>query len=107
MQPVGVYAANMLGLSEQVPAKVADWEPESAKINAPILTAQARNPHLTQAPAFAFKPWKFCPWCGEGDQSTGIRQWMFRASNLCRERHPELTRFPCDLCKGDTPHKAP
>ncbi len=40
------------------------WEPETAKLNAPLMLAQARNPHLTQTPEFAFKAWEFCPWCG-------------------------------------------
>jgi hypothetical protein len=43
----------------------SDWEPEFKKINGPIILAQARNPYLTETPAFHFKPWKFCPWCGE------------------------------------------
>lgn len=41
-----------------------DWEPETAKLNGPITLAQARNPHLTATPAFQFKEWLFCPWCG-------------------------------------------
>jgi hypothetical protein len=41
-----------------------DWEPETDKINVPIITAQARNPHLTNTSAFQFKAWTFCPWCG-------------------------------------------
>ena len=43
----------------------ADWGPETHKINAPITLAQARNPHLTATPAFAFKAWAYCPWCGK------------------------------------------
>lgn len=42
----------------------SDWEPESNRINGPIILAQARNPHLTQTPEFQFKRWAFCPWCG-------------------------------------------
>lgn len=40
------------------------WTPETDRINGPILLAQARNPHLTRTPAFAFKEWTYCPWCG-------------------------------------------
>lgn len=42
----------------------AAWLPQTEKINGPIVLAQARNPHLTQSEAFAFKAWEFCPWCG-------------------------------------------
>ncbi len=42
----------------------ADYARESDKLNAPLILAQARNPHLTQTPEFAFKRWAFCPWCG-------------------------------------------
>jgi hypothetical protein len=41
-----------------------DWKPQTEKLNAPIVLAQARNPYLTNTPAFQFKPWQFCPWCG-------------------------------------------
>ena len=41
-----------------------DWEPETKKLNAPLILAQARNPHLTATPELEFKPWFFCPWCG-------------------------------------------
>ena len=43
----------------------AEWEPCVAKINAPILLAQARNPHLTNTPEFQFVAFRYCPWCGK------------------------------------------
>jgi hypothetical protein len=43
----------------------SDWEPETRKLNGPLVLAQARNPYLTNTPAFQFKQWVFCPWCGE------------------------------------------
>ena len=45
-------------------AETNDRLPETQKINAPLMLAQARNPHLTATPEFQFKLWKFCPWCG-------------------------------------------
>lgn len=42
----------------------SSWDIGYAKLNAPILTAQARNPQLTASDDFAFLPWHFCPWCG-------------------------------------------
>lgn len=41
-----------------------EWDPALEKINGPLITAQARNPHLTQTPEFHFLPFRFCPWCG-------------------------------------------
>lgn len=43
----------------------ADWKRGIEKLNGPILLAQARNPHLTATPEFQFKPFSFCPWCGQ------------------------------------------
>jgi hypothetical protein len=40
-----------------------DWLPNIAKVNAPIITAVARNP-LT-APHYDGLVFKFCPWCGK------------------------------------------
>jgi hypothetical protein len=43
-----------------------DWKRQADKVNAPILLAQGRNPHLTATKDFKFKAWRFCPWCGAG-----------------------------------------
>jgi hypothetical protein len=42
-----------------------EWEPGVAKINAPIMLAQARNPQLTQTEEFRFNVFRFCPWCSK------------------------------------------
>lgn len=55
-----------------------DYEPESKKLNGPIILAQARNPHLTSTPEFAFKHWVFCPWCGKNlaDQKAEVEAFI-------------------------------
>lgn len=62
-----------------------DWEPQAKKLNAPILLAQARNPHLTATSEFQFKPWVFCPWCGRNRAETE------RVSARISKAHDRLT----------------
>lgn len=49
------------------------WGPGIAKLNGPIVLAQARNPALTSTPEFTFTPFKFCPWCGAAAPRAGGR----------------------------------
>jgi hypothetical protein len=51
-------------VSEEV-CSCDEWEPGTRKLNEPLFLAQARNPHLTGTPEFAFTPFRYCPWCGK------------------------------------------
>lgn len=58
-----------------------DWEPQTKKLNAPITLAQARNPYLTATEGFQFKPWAFCPWCGQ-HRETFEREMKMKSAEL-------------------------
>jgi hypothetical protein len=55
---------------EKMKCYCPDWEPETTKLSGPIVLAQARDRRLTVTPAFQFKPWQFCPWCGRNIEAT-------------------------------------
>lgn len=40
----------------------ADWEPQTEKINGPIILQQIRAGHAID---YGFKAWLYCPWCGK------------------------------------------
>lgn len=61
-QTLAVESSGLLKTSEL--ECCVDWEPETRRLNAPLVLAQAWNPHLTSTPEFQFKTWTYCPWCG-------------------------------------------
>jgi hypothetical protein len=102
-------AEEQIALAARAPLdrSAAEWEPETAKINAPITLAQARNPHLTSTPGFQFVAWKFCPWCGTSRPSPGAVQPPTASAGLhCRDCGTVLDAGEakiftvCDSCWG-------
>jgi hypothetical protein len=41
----------------------SDWQPNIAKVNAPLMMMHARNPH--QGNMYRGVPFRYCPWCAE------------------------------------------